>query len=65
MTKMILYKSFLGYEATTEANYKAVIQNPRLITKFYDFETVQEILDYYERYFKIPASDIYIVESLW
>lgn len=62
MKKMVLYKTISGYEMTTAANYQATIQNARLITKLYEFETVQEILDYYEKYFKIPASDIYIVE---
>ena len=49
MKKMVLYKTISGYEMTTAANYQATIQNARLITKLYDFETVQEILDYYEQ----------------
>lgn len=62
MKKMILYKTISGYEMTTAANYQSTIQNANLITKLYDFETVQDILDYYEKYFKIPTSDIYVVE---
>lgn len=62
MEKMVLYKTISGYEITTEANYQSTIQNANLITKLYDFESVQDILDYCEKYSKIPSSDIYVIK---
>ena len=58
--KHVIYKNLLGYCVTTEQNYYAKIRNERAVQKCYEFESVNEIIDYYCEYFKCNPNDFII-----
>lgn len=58
--KYVIYKNLFGYCVTTEKNYNARIQNERLVYKFYDFESVEEIIGYMCTYFDCKGDDFII-----
>ena len=55
--KLVIYKSLGDFKITPESNFKARIQNANKITDLKDFDTVDEIIDYY----KITINNIYIL----
>ena len=59
--KTVIYKVAGIYHATTEANYHARIQNARLIHKMQDFNSAQEIVDYYCAYFNSQPQDFIVI----
>jgi hypothetical protein len=61
--KTVIYKSSGIYYTTTEENYKARIQNARAIHKMQDFESAEEIINYYCEYFGSKAEDFIIKEE--
>ena len=58
--KTVIYKSAGIYCTTTEANYNARISNARAVYKLSDFNSAQEIVDYYCKYFGSKAEDFII-----
>ena len=48
---------------TTEANYQARIRNTRLVNKMQDFESAEEIINYFNRYFGSKAEDFIIMKG--
>ncbi|MBO7694146.1 MAG: hypothetical protein J6T10_16125 [Methanobrevibacter sp.] len=48
--KLVIYKSLGKYRVTPESNYNARVQNARKVQKLDDFESADEIIDYYVKY---------------
>ena len=61
MEKLIIYKSMNTLCVTNEEIYRARIQNARAIHRMEDFESPQEIIAYYCKYFGSNPED-FIVE---
>lgn len=61
--KTVIYKAGGIYYATTEENYKARIQNARAIHKLEDFNSAEEIIDYYCTYFGSKTEDFIIING--
>lgn len=61
---MVIYKDLDGYKVTPKSNYEARIQDARKIQTAKDFDSAQEIIDYYVKYFKSSPEDFTIVESM-
>ena len=59
--KIVIYKQFGKYYTTTEANYKARIQNARAIHEIPWAEKPQDIIDYYKKYGWADSDDEFIV----
>ena len=59
--KMIIYKIDGIYYVTTEENYKARIQNARAIYKMQDFNSAEEIIEYYCKYCGSKTEDFIIL----
>ena len=60
--KTIIYKELGIYKTTTEENYNARIQNARRIHTWNDFNSAEEIIDYYIKYFKATREDFIVIE---
>ena len=60
--KFVIYKSGGIYHITTKDNYEAKIQNARAIHKMQDFNSAEEIIEYYCTYFGNKAEDFIIKE---
>lgn len=58
---MIIYKVMGEYRCTTKENYSARIQDARKIQNLKDFETAEQIIDYYCKYFGCKPSDFEII----
>ena len=61
--KMVIYKSLGVLCVTTEDNYKARIQNARAIHKMEDFNSAEEVIEYFCKYFGSKAEDFIIIEG--
>lgn len=61
--KMVIYKQFGEFYVTTEANYKARIQNAQIIHNMRDFESAEEVIEYFCKYFGSKAEDFIIIEG--
>lgn len=61
--KLIIYKAGGVYFVTTEENFNAPIQNARLKHKMIDFNSPEEIIDYFVKYCKCERSQFIIHES--
>ena len=59
--KTVIYKSEGIYYTTTEENYKAGIQNARAIHKMQDFNSAEEIVNYYCTYCGSKTEDFIIM----
>ena len=59
--KMVIYKAGGIYCVTSEENYNAQIQNARAIHKMLDFDSAEEIIEYYCTYFGSKAEDFIIM----
>lgn len=62
--KVVIYKVNGVLYTTTEKNYSARIQNARLIHKMDGFNSPQEIIEYYNKYFGTTADNFIIKERL-
>lgn len=60
--KTVIYKENGVYKTTTEENYKRTIRNAREIHNMYDFESAEEIMDYYMKWFKCNKEDFIVIE---
>ena len=61
--KTIIYKANGIYCTTTEANYKARIQDARAIQKMQDFNSAEEIIDYFCKYYGSKPTDFIIING--
>ena len=62
--KLVIYKSLGDFKITPESNFKARIQNANKITDLKDFDTVDEIIDYYKKGFHSTEDDFIIDDSV-
>lgn len=60
--KLVIYKANGIYCVTDESNYKSAIQNSRAIQKMQDFNSAEEIIEYYCTYFGSKAEDFTIIK---
>ena len=60
--KTVIYKENGVYKTTTEENYNSRIQDARRIHVMNDFETAEEIIDYYVKYFGSNKEDFIVIE---
>ena len=60
--KTVIYKESGVYKTTTEENYNRAIQNAREIHIMKDFESADEIKEYYIKWFKCNEEDFIIKE---
>jgi hypothetical protein len=60
--KTVIYKENGIYKTTTEDNYKRIIRNAREIHNMHDFESAEEIMDYYIKWFKCNKEDFIVIE---
>lgn len=61
--KTVIYKVGGIYYTTTEANYKAGIRNARIVNKMQDFESAEEIIEYFNRYLGSKTEDFIIING--
>lgn len=61
--KIVIYKAEGIYYTTTEENYAAGTQNARAIHKMQDFESAEEIINYYCKHFGSKTEDFIIIEE--
>ena len=61
--KQVIYKSNGIYCVTTEANYKARIQDARAIHRLKDFESAEEIIEYFCTYCGSKTEDFIIING--
>lgn len=61
--KIVIYKVDGVYYTTTEENYKARIQNAKAIHKMQEFNSAEEIIEYYCKYFGSKAEDFIIIKE--
>ena len=59
--KTVIYKALGIYYATSESNYYAVVRNAREVQKLEDFNSAEEIIEYYCKYFGSKAEDFIVV----
>lgn len=60
--KTVIYKENGVYKTTTEENYKRAIRNAREIHNMYDFESAEEIMEYYMKWFNCNKEDFIVIE---
>lgn len=60
--KTVIYKENGTFKTTTEKNYYAKIQDARKIHTMTDFESAEEIIDYYIKYFNANKEDFIIID---
>lgn len=60
--KTVIYKENGVYKTTTEENYNRVIQNARQIHTMQDFESAEEIIEYYIKWFGCTKEDFIVIE---
>lgn len=60
--KTVIYKENGVYKTTNEHNYNNRIQNAREIHVMKDFESAEEIIEYYVKWFKCNKEDFIVVE---
>ncbi len=61
--KLVIYKSMGDFKITPESNFRASIQNAKAIIDLKDFDTVDEIIDYYKKWFHSKDDDFIIDDS--
>ena len=59
--KMVIYQVNGVYCVTTEDNYNARIADARAIHKMQDFNSAEEIIDYYCQHFGSKQEDFIII----
>ena len=60
--KTVVYKENGVYKTTNEENYNRVIRNAREIHALHDFESAEEIKEYYIKWFGCNEEDFIVVE---
>lgn len=60
---MVIYKQNNVFCVTSKENYRARIQNARVINIMYDFNSADEIIDYFCKHFNSKREDFEIVEG--
>lgn len=58
--KMVIYKVGETYYVTNEDNYNAVVQNARAIHCMQDFDSAEEVIEYFCKYFGSKAEDFIV-----
>ena len=58
--KTVIYKENGIFKTTSEQNYNSRIQNARQIHVMKDFESAEEIIEYYVKWFKCNAEDFIV-----
>ena len=61
--KMVIYKANGIYCVTTEENYNARIQDARAIHRMQDFNSAEEVIEYFCAYFGSKTEDFTIIEE--
>lgn len=61
--KTVIYKLNGIYCVTTEANYNAHIRDARAIQKMQDFNSAEEIIEYFCKYFGSKTEDFIIINK--
>ena len=61
--KMVIYKAHGTYYVTTEENYNARVQNARAIHKMQDFNSANEVIEYFCTHFGSKAEDFIIIKT--
>jgi hypothetical protein len=61
--KIVIYKVEGIYYTTTEENYKARIQDARAIQRLPDFNSAEEIINYYCKYFGNKTEDFIVADA--
>ena len=59
--KMVIFTRYGEFYVTTEENYNARIVDARAIHKMQDFNSAEEIIEYYCKYFGSKAEDFKII----
>lgn len=62
--KFVIYKSNGNFYVTTKDNYNARIQNAREIIKATDFNSAEEIINYYCKNIKISRDDFIVIGGI-
>lgn len=60
--KQVIYKENGLYKITNEENYNRTIQNAREIKVMEDFESAEEIINYFINWFGSKAEDFIVIE---
>ena len=60
--KTVIYKENGIYKTTNETNYNRAIQNAREVHNMYDFDSAEEIIEYFVKWFKSNREDFIVVE---
>lgn len=60
MDKLVIFRYLGGFAVTKKSNYEAHIWDANKITKCRDFESPQEIIDYYKKWFHTEETDFEI-----
>jgi hypothetical protein len=60
--KQVIYKENGIYKVTNEENYNRMIQNAREIKTMNDFESAEEIIDYFVMWFRCNKEDFIVIE---
>ena len=61
--KTVIYKENGIYKTTNEENYNRRIQNARQIHVMKDFESAEEIIEYYVKWFKCKEEDFIVIDK--
>lgn len=61
--KIVIHKSNGIYYITTEANYNAHIRDARAIQKMQDFNSAEEIIEYFCKYCGSKAENFIIINA--
>ncbi len=59
---MVIYKVMGEYRCTTKENYNAPVQDVRRIQNLKDFETAEQIVEYYCKHFGSKPADFEIIQ---
>ena len=60
--KTVIYKVLGSYKATNEANYNARIQDARKVMDCSEFESPEEIKEYYIKYFGAKEDEFIVID---
>lgn len=60
--KMVIFKELDTLYVTGEENYNARIRNARKVTNCRAFDTAEEIVEYFIKYFKCERDDFIVVD---
>ena len=63
--KTVIYKENGVYKTTTEENYNRNIRNAREIHTMYDFESAEEIIEYYTKWFNCNREDFIVMYNIY